>query len=70
MDDGDNSITEWYDGPIYDEDWEDDEDERATEELTEEQRAEIRRREEQWIALTDCSLEIQAIVAEYSGRSI
>ena len=70
MDDGDNSITvEWYDGPIYDEDWEDD-DERTTEELTEEQRAEIRRREEQWIALTDCSLEIQAIVAEYSGRSI
>jgi len=68
MDDGNCGMTEWYDGPIYDEDWEDDEDERTIE-LTEEQRAEIRRREEEWIALTDCSLEIQALITEYSGRS-
>ena len=74
MDDGNCSMTEdveLYDGPIYDEDdWEDDDNKRAVEELTEEQRAEIREREEQWIALTDCSLAVQAIVAEYSGRSI
>lgn len=69
MDGGNCGMTEWYDGPIYDEDdWEDDEDERTIE-LTEEQRAEIRRREEAWIALTDCSLEIQALITEYKGRS-
>ena len=71
MDDGNCGINdvegvEWYDGPIYDEDWEDD-DERAVEELTEEQKLEIRRREEEWIDLMDCSLEIQAIITEYSG---
>ena len=71
MDEGDNSITdiEWYEGLIYDDGWEDDEDERTIE-LTEEQKAEIRRREEEWIDLMDCSLEIQAIITEYSGRSI
>lgn len=67
MDDGDNSITEWYDGPIYDDGWEDD-DERAVEELTEEQRAEIQRREEEWIALTDCSLQVQQIFQEYMNK--
>lgn len=70
MDNGDNSLTvEWYDGPIYDEDgWEDDDDERAVEELTEEQRAEIQRREEEWIALTDCSLQVQQIFQEYMNK--
>ena len=69
MDDGDNSITdiEWYEGPIYDDGWEDDEDERTIE-LTEEQKAEIRRREEEWIALTDCSLQVQAIFQEYMHK--
>lgn len=74
MDDGNCGINdiediEWYEGPIYDEDgWEDDDDEGAMEELTEEQKAEIRRREEEWIALTDCSLQVEAIFQEYMHK--